>query len=64
MLFLLEEQHFAIYLNGNYFFPTSSDTVSFLLPFLLRAVMILRPLAVDIRSRKPCLFFLFLFEGW
>ncbi len=42
----------------------SSETVSFFLPFLLREANTLRPLAVAILSRKPCLFFLFLREGW
>jgi hypothetical protein len=42
----------------------SSETVSFFLPFRLRDARTLRPLAVAMRSRKPCLFFLFLFEGW
>ena len=41
----------------------SSETVSFFLPFLLREAKTLRPLADAILSRKPCLFFLFLFEG-
>jgi hypothetical protein len=44
------------------YFP-SSETVSFFLPLALRAASILRPLAEDMRSIKPCLFFLFLFEG-
>lgn len=48
-----------------YFSPMcSSETVSFFLPLALREASTLRPLAVDILSRKPCLFFLFLFEGW
>jgi hypothetical protein len=41
----------------------SSETVSLFLPFLLREANTLRPLAEAILSRKPCLFFLFLFEG-
>jgi hypothetical protein len=41
----------------------SSETVSFFLPFLLRDANTLRPLAVAILSRNPCLFFLFLLEG-
>jgi len=41
----------------------SSETVSLLRPFFLRDANTLRPLAVAMRSRKPCLFFLFLFEG-
>jgi hypothetical protein len=42
----------------------SSETVSFFLPFFLREANTLRPLAVAMRSRKPCLFVLFLREGW
>jgi hypothetical protein len=42
----------------------SSDTVSLFLPFARRAANTLLPFGVAIRSRKPCLFFLFLFEGW
>ena len=42
----------------------SSETVSFFLPFLLRAANTLRPLAEAMRSRKPCLLVLFLREGW
>jgi hypothetical protein len=42
----------------------SSETVSFFLPLALRAASTLRPLADDMRSIKPCLFFLFLTEGW
>jgi len=42
----------------------SSDTVSFFLPLARRAANTLRPFALAILVRKPCLFFLFLFEGW
>lgn len=42
----------------------SSDTDNFFLPFILRADKILRPLAEAILVRNPCLFFLFLLEGW
>ncbi len=41
----------------------SSETVNFFLPFARRAFSTLRPFAVDILSLKPCLFFLFLFDG-
>jgi hypothetical protein len=41
----------------------SSDTVSFLRPFFLLFEITPRPLAEDIRSLKPCLFFLFLLDG-
>jgi len=42
---------------------SSEDAVSFFLPLALLEANTLRPLAVAMRSRKPCLFFLFLFEG-
>lgn len=42
----------------------SSDTDNFFLPLALRADKILRPLAEEILVRNPCLFFLFLLEGW
>jgi len=42
----------------------SSDTDNFFLPLILRADIILRPFAEVILVRNPCLFFLFLLEGW
>jgi hypothetical protein len=45
------------------YFP-SSEVVSFFLPRALRAANTLRPLTVDILSLNPCLFFLFLTDGW
>ncbi len=45
------------------YFP-SSETVNFFLPRALRAAKTLRPLTVDILSLNPCLFFLFLTDGW
>ena len=42
----------------------SSDTVNFLRPFFLRAAKTLRPLAVAIRSRNPCLFLRLRKDGW
>ncbi len=41
----------------------SSDTDNLFLPLALLDANILLPLAVDMRSRKPCLFLLFLCEG-
>ena len=51
---------------GNYFFLPlySSETVNFARPFARRAANTRRPFFVAILSRKPCLFFLFLLEGW
>jgi hypothetical protein len=60
LLFLIIIQNFS-----DYFLPRlSSDTVSFFLPFALRAASTLRPFAVDILSRKPCLCLRLVFEGW
>lgn len=42
----------------------SSETVNLALPFARRLANTLRPLAVAILERKPCLFFLFLLDGW
>ena len=41
----------------------SSDTLNFFRPLARRLAKTLRPFAVSILLRKPCLFFLFLFEG-
>jgi hypothetical protein len=41
----------------------SSETDSFLRPFLLLPDNMERPLAEDILSLNPCLFFLFLLDG-
>lgn len=46
-----------------YLLAISSETVNLFLPFARRLDRILRPLAVDILSLKPCLLRLFLFEG-
>jgi hypothetical protein len=46
-----------------YYLGNSSETVSFALPLALREANTLRPFAVDILERKPCLFFLFLLDG-
>ncbi len=42
----------------------SSETESFLRPFARRAASTLRPFAVAILWRKPCLLILFRREGW
>ncbi|MEY5043182.1 MAG: hypothetical protein RJA19_409 [Bacteroidota bacterium] len=42
----------------------SELTVSFLRPLRRRALRTLRPLAVDMRLRKPCLLRRFRTEGW
>lgn len=42
----------------------SSDTVSFLRPLARRAASTRRPLAVDMRLRKPCLLRRLRTEGW
>jgi hypothetical protein len=45
-------------------FQNSSATVSLALPFALRDASTFRPFLVAIRLRNPCLFFLFLNDGW
>ena len=42
----------------------SSETVNLFLPLARRDANTRLPLAVAILSRKPCLFLLFLCEGW
>jgi len=54
---------FILNIKTSYLFEYSHETESFLRPFARRAAKIFRPLAVDIRSLKPCLFLLFLFDG-
>ena len=41
----------------------SDETETFFLPLALLLAKTLRPLAEAMRSLKPCLFLLFLFEG-
>ena len=56
----------GVSLYCNYFFLPlySSETVNLARPFARRAANTRRPFFVAILSRKPCLFFLFLLEGW
>jgi hypothetical protein len=42
----------------------ASDTVSLFLPLARRPASTLLPLADSMRVLKPCLFLLFLLEGW
>jgi hypothetical protein len=61
---VLKQDTLNSYKNFNYPLSLSSvDTVSFFLPFALRADRTLLPLAVDILSLKPCLLALFLLDG-
>ncbi len=53
----------GLYLKRLYYLGYSSETESFLRPLPLRAESTRRPFAVAILERKPCLFFLFLFDG-
>jgi hypothetical protein len=57
---------FFILLSRNLYalWRPSSATVSYALPLARRAANTRRPLAVAILSRNPCLFLLFLCEGW
>ena len=50
--------------NGTNYPLYSSETVNLALPLARREANTLRPLAVAILERKPCLFFLFRLEGW
>jgi hypothetical protein len=45
-------------------FQNSSATLSLALPFALRDANTFRPFLVAIRLRNPCLFLLFLKDGW
>jgi hypothetical protein len=51
-------------ISSDYFNLSSGVTESFFLPLALREARTLLPLAVDILSLKPCLFALFLLEGY
>jgi hypothetical protein len=52
-------------LNIHYFFGLASDeTDNLFLPLARLLAKTLRPLAEAILSLKPCLFLLFLFDGW
>lgn len=49
----------------NYFFaPRSSETVNFLRPLALRALITFLPPTLSILLLKPCLLVLFLLDGW
>ncbi len=57
-------RHPSVNINSiDYFSLSSGETVSFFLPFALRAARTLLPFGVDILSLNPCLFALFLLEG-
>lgn len=63
--FSLKTSTFSIRCTNRSSYPLySSETVSLALPFERRDANTLRPFALAILVRKPCLFFLFLFEGW
>lgn len=50
--------------SGDYLLARAALTVKLFLPFALLAAKTLLPFGVDILSRKPCLFLLFLSDGW
>lgn len=50
--------------DENYLFAREALTVKLFLPFALLAAKTLLPFGVDILSLKPCLFLLFLSDGW
>ena len=51
------------YICNHFLLRGSDETDHFFLPLPLLAAKTFRPLAEAIRSRKPCLFLLFVFEG-
>lgn len=51
-------------IKENYLLARDALTVKLFLPFALLAANTLLPFGVDILSRKPCLFLLFLSDGW
>ena len=61
--FLYETASMEDILNEYYLYLGSEETVSFFLPFALRAASTLLPFGVDILSLKPCLLALFLLDG-
>jgi hypothetical protein len=61
--FLYETASTEDILNEYYLYLGSEETVSFFLPFALRAASTLLPFGVDILSLKPCLLALFLLDG-
>jgi hypothetical protein len=62
---LLKDTFYKISWNVIYPFNLSSgETLSFFLPLALREARTLLPFGVDILSLKPCLFALFLLDGW
>ena len=50
--------------RGDYLRPSESETVRRARPLARRRASTLRPSAVAMRSRKPCLLTLLRFEGW
>jgi hypothetical protein len=50
--------------KDNYFAVYSSETDNFFLPFARLADITFLPFFVAILDLNPCLFFLFLFDGW
>ena len=50
--------------SKNYLLARAALTVKLFLPFALLAASTLLPLGVAILSLKPCLFLLFLSDGW
>ena len=58
-------KHFLyMIIKENYLLARAALTVKLFLPFALLAANTRLPFGVDILSRKPCLFLLFLSDGW
>ena len=61
---LLFKHNFVSDNSRDYLLARAALTVKLFLPFALLAAKTLLPFGVDILSRKPCLFLLFLSDGW
>ena len=57
-------KHVLYMITKNYLLARAALTVKLFLPLALLAAKTLLPFGVDILSLKPCLFLLFLSDGW
>lgn len=57
-------KHDSYMIIKNYLLARAALTVKLFLPLALLAAKTLLPFGVDILSLKPCLFLLFLSDGW
>lgn len=61
---LLFKHDLYMIIQENYLLARDALTVNLFLPLALLAAKTLLPFGVDILSLKPCLFLLFLSDGW